>query len=339
MKTCIHCGATNPDAANFCLDCGKALHSNPVQQSPVPHTVMPQSRMVQSQQAGSNSTIIDVPPSQQEPQSNSTIIDVPNQAPKAAPAPTIIPQSRMPKPQVPDTVSASPNATIPNGQTPNYVDPAQFQALYQKVIQNQRKADILFVLDCTGSMQGEIDAVRDAITSFADTIQSQSVRARVGLIEFRDRLIHEEQRVLLFNGEPFTSDAALFREQVAHLRAKGGGDEPESSLDAVLLALDQPFDPSANKVIVLVTDAPPHIPDVTVQSIDQVVQKMREVAVDQFYVVMKTDDSRSQVYLRLLEGRRGLAFEIGKGDDFRTRAEDFKRTLMALGKTISTATR
>ncbi|MBE9009039.1 VWA domain-containing protein [Pseudanabaenaceae cyanobacterium LEGE 13415] len=245
----------------------------------------------------------------------------------------------MPKSQVPDTIAAPSNATIPDAQSPNYVDPQQFQALYQKVIQNQRKADILFVLDCTGSMQGEIDAVRDAITSFADTIQSQSVRARVGLIEFRDRLIGEEQRVVLFDGEPFTSNPTVFREQVAKLRAKGGGDEPESSLDAVLLALDQPFDPSANKVIVLVTDAPPHIPDATVQNIDQVVQKMREITVDQFYVVMKTNDSRSQVYLRLLEGRRGLAFEIGKGDDFRTRAEDFKRTLMALGKTISTATR
>ncbi|BAU13202.1 hypothetical protein LEP3755_37410 [Leptolyngbya sp. NIES-3755] len=337
MKTCVHCGATNPDAANFCLDCGKAIHSSSMQQNQIPQTVMPQSRMAPDQ---SNSTIIDVP------QSNSTIIDVPNQdqqvphqgqVPKQAPAPTLIPQSR--KPQVPDTIAAPSNATIPDAKSPNYVDPQQFQALYQKVIQNQRKADILFVLDCTGSMQGEIDAVRDAITSFADTIQSQSVRARVGLIEFRDRLIGEEQRVLLFEGEPFTSNPTLFREQVGKLRASGGGDEPESSLDAVLLALDQPFDPTANKVIVLVTDAPPHLPDVTVQSIDQVVQKMREITVDQFYVVMKTSDQRSQVYLRLLEGRRGLAFEIGSGDDFRTRAEDFKRTLMALGKTISTATR
>jgi hypothetical protein len=31
------------------------------------------------------------------------------------------------------------------------------------VLQGKRKADILFVLDCTGSMQGEIDAIRDGI--------------------------------------------------------------------------------------------------------------------------------------------------------------------------------
>jgi hypothetical protein len=34
-----------------------------------------------------------------------------------------------------------------------------------------------------------------------------------------------------------------------------------------------------------------------------------------------------------------MAFDLGKGDDFRSRAENFKRTLMSLGKTISTATR
>lgn len=305
MKTCLDCGATNPEAANFCLDCGKALSANSQPPTQLPPTQLPKSRI----------------PPQQQP----------------------IPETVIP-PQPPDTIAlpaipdlnSMPQVTRP---IPHSVDAEQFQALYQSVLKKQRKADILFVLDCTGSMQGEIDAVRDAITAFADTIASQAVRARVGLIEFRDRLIGEAQRVLLFEGQPFTSNPALFREQIAHLKAKGGGDEPESSLDALLLALDQPFDPEANKVIVLVTDAPPHIPDLAAQSIEQVLQRMREIQVEQVYVVMKTHDPRSQVYLRLLEGRRGLAFEIGKGDDFRTRAEDFKRTLMALGKTISTATR
>jgi Mg-chelatase subunit ChlD len=306
MKTCQHCGATNPDAANFCLDCGKALNPDPNPRQPLPPTVPPRPR-----------------------------IPVPNTV--AVPA-TPPPDTIAVPPAVPNTVASPASQQQQQPQLQNF-DPQQFQALYESVLKQQRKADILFVLDCTGSMQGEIDAVRDAITAFADTIASQAVRARVGLIEFRDRLIGEEQRALLFDGQPFTSDAALFRSQMAQLRAHGGGDEPESSLDALLLALEQPFDPSANKVIVLVTDAPPHIPDVTAKSIDQVVQRMREVEVQQVYVVMQTQDPRSQVYLRLLEGRRGLAFEIGKGDDFRTRAEDFKRTLMALGKTISTATR
>jgi Mg-chelatase subunit ChlD len=206
-------------------------------------------------------------------------------------------------------------------------------------LQAKRKADVMFVLDCTGSMQGEIDAIKDAITSFADTIESDGVRVRVGLIEFRDRLIGEEHRVLIFNGEPFTSDPVVFRHEVSLLQASGGGDDPESSLDAVMLALHQPFAPDSNKVIVLVTDAPPHIPDRDTQSIEEVMQKIRSVEVQQFYLVMRTQDPQSHIYLKLLEGTRGLAFDLGKGDDFRSRAENFKRTLMSLGKTISVATR
>lgn len=208
-----------------------------------------------------------------------------------------------------------------------------------ETIQSKRKADIMFVLDCTGSMQGEIDAMKDTITAFADTIKSDGVRVRVGLIEFRDRFEGEEPRVLKFDGQVFTRDPAVFRREVSALRATGGVDTPESSLDAVMLALRQPFEPDTNKVLVLVTDAPPHIPDKETKSVEQVVQAVRAAGVQQFYLVIRTDDRTSQVYLKLLEGARGLAFELGKGDDFRKRAEDFKRTLMALGKTISSGTR
>lgn len=295
MKTCHHCGSTNPDAAKFCLECGNAF------------------------------------------------------AVGIGAEPKSLPSTLPPKTRLPDLIASSATSSVPgtvnaSESTPSQADSldlGEFKALslYQSVISKQRKADIVFVLDCTHSMQGEIDAVKDAIADFADTIEAEAVRARVGLIEFRDRLIREEHRVITFNGQPFTSDPKLFRQQIAHLRAHGGGDLPESSLDAVMLALQQPFAPEANKVIVLVTDAPPHIPDAETKSIEEVVGKMREVNVDQIYIVMQTQDPRSQVYLKLFEGTRGLAFEIGKGEDFRTRAEHFKRTLMALGKTISSATR
>jgi Mg-chelatase subunit ChlD len=233
---------------------------------------------------------------------------------------------------VPSTVASSPEL-----DERSFAEKIGSERLRQ--FSKQRQADILFVLDCTGSMGGEIDAIRDAITNFADTISSDGVRVRVGLIEFRDRLYGEEHRALLFAGEPFTQDAVAFRQQVALLKAGGGGDEPESSLDALLFASRQPFAADASKVLVLVTDAPPHIPDKEVQSIEEVQAAFKGAAIDQLYLVIRTQDAASQVYLKLLSGRKGLAFDLGKGDDFRKRSEDFKRTLMALGKTISQATR
>jgi hypothetical protein len=50
-------------------------------------------------------------------------------------------------------------------------------------------------------------------------------------------------------------------------------------------------------------------------------------------------DPRCHVYLRLIERCRGLAFELGKGSEFAQRAKDFEKTLLSLGKTISSATR
>jgi Mg-chelatase subunit ChlD len=217
------------------------------------------------------------------------------------------------------------------------LDPALIARL--GAIQSQRCADIMFVLDCTGSMGGEIEAIKDAIIDFANAIESEGVRVRVGLIEFRDRLIREEHRVLSFKGGVFTNDPLAFRHEVAQLKAGGGGDEPESSLDAILLALRQPFSPQSHKVIVLVTDAPPHIPDLEAGSIEQVMQAIREVQLQQLYLVVRIEEPESQIYLKLLEAARGMVFELGKGDDFRDRAADFKQTLISLGKTISQATR
>jgi Mg-chelatase subunit ChlD len=237
-----------------------------------------------------------------------------------------------------------PARSAPKFEEPPQVPSVRAASLSRSIklgsLQSRRKADVLFVLDCTGSMQGEIDAVKDAIISFANLIESDGVQVRVGLIEFRDRLIAEEHRILLFDGQPFTNDPGAFQRQVSALRASGGGDAPESSHDALLLAASQPFAEGAQKVLVLITDAPPHIPDREAKSIDQVVQGLRAAGIHQLYLVIPTKDPQCEVYLQLFEsGARGQSFELGKGNDFRARAEDFKRTLMALGKTISTTTR
>ena len=202
----------------------------------------------------------------------------------------------------------------------------------------RRRADIMFILDCTESMAGELDAIRDTMISFVEMLQHDGLGIRVGLIEFRDRLVDEEHRALQFDGKPFTSDPVAFRHEALALQAVGGGDAPESSLDAVLLALRQPFAPRAQKILVLVTDAPPHVPDREARSVEQVVAAVRAAMISQFYLVIPVQEAQNQVYLHLCSGTRGIAFDLGKGTDFRQRAEDFKRTLLSLGKTISAST-
>ena len=207
----------------------------------------------------------------------------------------------------------------------------------QKLMQ-KKQAEIMFVLDCTGSMQGEIDTIKTTITDFVDTIEKDNVRVKVGLIEFRDRLINEDHRVLKFNGEIFTNNPEIFRKEVEKLKADGGGDIPESSLDAIMLALNQPFTPEVTKVIVLITDAPPHIPDQETKNIAEVMEKIKEKNIDQIHLVIRNEEEDSKIYRQLIGVAKGLCFELGKGEDFKSRSEHFKKVLMQLGKTISAMT-
>lgn len=301
MKTCSNCAASNADSARFCNECGTAL-----------------------------TTVVESEKSPPDPIMNSptdpTVRDASDPVRRTPPDPT-----RRSEPSEGESEKSVNAKRLARSIT--------YRAESLQALQDKRKADIMFVLDCTHSMKGEIEAIKDAIMMFVDSVHADGVRVRVGLVEFRDRLIGEEHRVLVFDGEPFTNDPAAFRREVSELKAAGGGDEPESSLDAIMLALGQPFASGANKVIVLVTDASPHIPDKETRSIEEVAQAIRDAGVQQLYLVIRTQEPHSQIYLKLLEGTRGIAFELGKGDDFRSRAEDFKRTLMALGKTISSATR
>jgi hypothetical protein len=254
--------------------------------------------------------------------------------------PPVAPLSRAAEPV--STPESAPAAAGFEALRAQITDPSFMERL--QLQQQKRQADILFVFDCTGSMQPQIDGLKETIIEFADSIKADGVRARVGLIEYRDRLIDEEQIVHRFEGEVFTDDPARFREVVSALKASGGGDEPESAYDALLEATRQPFRSEGQRVIVLITDAPPHHKDREVKSVETLIEAFRKLPLHQFYPVVNTSDPHfAQNYLKLYEsGCKGMAFHLGSGqgkDDFKQRAEHFKRTLMQLGKTISTATR
>jgi hypothetical protein len=97
--------------------------------------------------------------------------------------------------------------------------------------------DVVFVLDVTDSMDKQIKGVRDGVGQFIKGLRDNEMPARVGLVAFRDINYPEFQdfRVLKFNGgkDEFTEDFKEFSAEVDKLQAEGGGDTPESSLDAI----------------------------------------------------------------------------------------------------------
>lgn len=195
------------------------------------------------------------------------------------------------------------------------------------------QVDVLFLLDVTSSMQPQIDGVRKGIAAFSEALSGKKLDSRIGLIAYRDRLIGEEPRVLQFKNGPFSSDAADFRGLLGELQAEGGGDIPESSLDAVVLGTQQVFRQSATRVMVLITDAPPLIPDKATQSVGEATAALRQHHIDQVHLVINHDDQG--IYEALQGPSPGEVFLLG---DIAGGSSNFDRLLPVVGDRIAERT-
>jgi hypothetical protein len=116
----------------------------------------------------------------------------------------------------------------------------------------------LFLQDSTGSQQPYIRSAINGINNICKTI-SPSVAPgglRVGLVAFRDHPPQDNTFVTKNFG--FTSDIAVMRGNLRTLVASGGGDGPEAQTAALAEALNMDWKKDAIKIVVLITDSPPH---------------------------------------------------------------------------------
>jgi hypothetical protein len=97
--------------------------------------------------------------------------------------------------------------------------------------------DIVFLLDASGSMKACIQSVTQNIATFVDTLATPDANGgvqikdwRIRVIGYRDRDVDGSQWLV---DNPFSTDIAEVKSQLAALEAKGGDDEPESLLDAM----------------------------------------------------------------------------------------------------------
>jgi Mg-chelatase subunit ChlD len=123
----------------------------------------------------------------------------------------------------------------------------------------RERVEVVFVLDCTGSMEGLIEGAKQKIWAIANSIVSRKPApvVRIGLIGYRDR--GDEFITRRFD---ITDDLdAVFRD-LTGLRADGGGDEPESvnqALSEAVRLMSWTPASTASKLVFLVGDCPPHM--------------------------------------------------------------------------------
>ncbi|MBL8730413.1 MAG: VWA domain-containing protein [Planctomycetes bacterium] len=122
----------------------------------------------------------------------------------------------------------------------------------------QAGLDMMIVIDSTGSMQPTIDALGEALAEMVDILDGISPKMRLGIVHYKDygELGKQGAKVL----QPFTKNIRSARKELEKLRAFGGEDLPEAVLGGLELALDEKMNwkQDANKLVVLIGDAPPH---------------------------------------------------------------------------------
>jgi hypothetical protein len=101
-------------------------------------------------------------------------------------------------------------------------------------------ADVVFLIDVSGSMAPIIDALRKNIEAFVDSLSSGGANNAAPVRDWRGRVVgYRDIEAAASEGlewiedHPFVRDTSALKAQLASLTAQGGGDEPESLLDAL----------------------------------------------------------------------------------------------------------
>jgi TolB-like protein/Mg-chelatase subunit ChlD len=129
-----------------------------------------------------------------------------------------------------------------------------------------RSADVLFVVDTTGSMGDEIRDLQNSLDEIVDDFRGPGAELDVqfGMVAFRDQ--GDEYVTRQF---PFTDDLEKFRTTLEGLRAKGGGDIPERGDQALFEGMVKmnwrAERPDRARVIILCGDAAAHDVPVSVK--------------------------------------------------------------------------
>ena len=138
-------------------------------------------------------------------------------------------------------------------------------------------ADIVFLIDATGSMQPCIDHLKENIKQFFITLTTEDANNSNPVKDWRGKIVgyrditHDGDKWIESN--PFENDMSIIEKQLDSLEADGGGEEPESLLDALITIAEMEetekdsttLDPekwryssSADRTVIIFTDASFH---------------------------------------------------------------------------------
>ena len=124
-----------------------------------------------------------------------------------------------------------------------------------KQVKSKGVADIVFCFDCTGSMSEIIKSVKDNVNTFVNNLAAiAELDWRARAMGYRDFEVDKEY---LINDKPFVDTVADLQVQIASIDAPEGtgGDDPESTLDAIWYAAKTTdWRNNCHKIVIVFTD-------------------------------------------------------------------------------------
>ncbi len=218
---------------------------------------------------------------------------------------------------------------------------------------SNKQADIVFVIDTTGSMGSYLATMTNKAQAFADTLSASGLDCRLGYVTFGDDIRKGTYSTTAVQQLAPTSNITDFKNAVGTLIPYGGDDGAENQIDALDYArtpvlgsnpagsfqLDMSFTyrDSAARIFILITDVGYHTPsspgNVTYyytgvyNTVDQEIAKLNTSGVNTYVVAPSSGYYGDYEYER-------LASETG-GEYFST-TEDFETIIDTIGEEITT---
>jgi len=214
--------------------------------------------------------------------------------------------------------------------------------------------DIIFLLDISGSMGPAIIDIIKNVGTFVDNLipEEESKRLikdwRARVFSFGD-MESDSAEVKLNVSRPWTQEPQEIVNQMIEcielVKQGGGGDEPESSLDAMYLAARDGFDSSwteRTRVIILFTDATPKkiLKETLGVDADGIALLSQQITDNHTYVHMYAPVHSD--YTAIKNNASKYLNYIAIGEDGTSPVEalkniDFSKALETLGKSVSQA--
>lgn len=188
-----------------------------------------------------------------------------------------------------------------------------------KIVQQSpmEEADVVFVIDTTGSMDDKIDALLATCVKFVDEARKLELDPNFALISFGDISVpYSKDRIEVV--VPLTAEIDRIKHGLTHIpRNHGYGNEGESGMEALQEVFKLTFRPDAVKVVILITDEPAHQNILSASEMNQRLKKQEFLT----FVVAPP----FKYYQDLAKDNGGFWKEVGANTDFSEILDIFRK--------------